>query len=78
MNYQSKVDTLELCVCTIRSYDVGMLYVYYILVTLCNFVFLQGAELWTPLLVASYCNEIDILKLLIQYGAQLDTKNKVH
>ena len=55
-----------------------MLYVCYILVTLCNSVFLQGAELWTPLLLASYYNEIDVLKLLIQHGAQLDTKNKVH
>ena len=39
---------------------------------------LQGAELWTPVLVASYNNQIDVLELLIRHGAQLDVRNKVY
>ena len=37
----------------------------------------QGAE-WTPLLLASHANQTDVMELLIQHGAQLDTINKVH
>ena len=40
-------------------------------------MFLQGAELWTPVLIASYSNQIDVLELLIQHSAQLDIRNKV-
>ena len=38
---------------------------------------LQGAELWTPVLVASDGNQIDVLEQLIHHGAQLDVRNKV-
>ena len=40
-------------------------------------VFVQGAELWTPLLLASYNNHIDVLELLISHGAHLDAVNNV-
>ena len=40
-------------------------------------MFLQGAEVWTPVLLASDDNHIGILELLIQHGAQLDVRNKV-
>ena len=39
-------------------------------------VFLQGPE-WTPLLLASYYNQTDVLELLINHGAQLDAVNNV-
>ena len=39
--------------------------------------FLQGTYLWTPVLLASYGNQIDILKLLIQHSARLDIRNHV-
>ena len=39
-------------------------------------VFLQDGE-WTPLLLASYKNQTDVLELLINHGAQLDTVNSV-
>ena len=38
---------------------------------------LQGAEIWTPVLAASYDNQIDILELLIQHNAQLDVRDEV-
>ena len=40
-------------------------------------VFLQGAEIWTPVLLASDYNHVDVLEVLIQHGAQLDVRNKV-
>ena len=39
--------------------------------------FFQGAELWTPVLLASHQNQIDVLELLVQHGAQLDVRNQV-
>ena len=39
-------------------------------------VFLQGHE-WTPLLLASYSNQTDVMELLINHGAQLDAVNNV-
>ena len=39
-------------------------------------VFLQGPK-WTPLLLASYYNQTDILELLINHGAHLDAVNNV-
>ena len=47
-----------------------------VLMRFCNYVFLQGREL-TPLHFASYYNQIDVLELLIQHGAQLDVRDKV-
>jgi hypothetical protein len=41
-------------------------------------MFLQGAEIWTPLLFASYKNQIDVSKLLIQHGALIDFRNNVN
>ena len=41
------------------------------------YVFLQGAQLWTPVILASCNNEIDVLELLIQHSAQLDVRNEV-
>ena len=38
-------------------------------------MFLQGPK-WTPLLLASYANQTDVVELLIQHGAQLDVRNK--
>ena len=38
---------------------------------------LQGAEIWTPVLLASYENQIDVLEILIQHSAQLDVRNEV-
>jgi hypothetical protein len=52
--------------------DVGVVYVCF-----CIYVFLQGAYLWTPVLLASDDNHIDVLELLIQHGAQLDVRNEV-
>ena len=39
-------------------------------------MFLQGTEL-TPLHLASYHNQTDILELLINHGAQLDAVSNV-
>ena len=39
-------------------------------------VFLQDGE-WTPLLLASYYNQADVLELLINHGAHLDAVNNV-
>ena len=39
-------------------------------------VFLQGTEL-TPLHLASYYNQTDVLELLINHGAHLDAVNNV-
>ena len=49
----------------------------YVRVQYSNNIFLQDAE-WSPLLLASYGNHTDVLKLLIQHGVQLDIGNKVH
>ena len=40
------------------------------------FVFVQVGE-WSPVLIASYFNRVDVLELLIQHGAQLDVRGKV-
>ena len=50
--------------------DVGVVYVCF-----CIDVFLQGAQLWTPVLLASDDSHIDVLEVLIQHGAQLDVRN---
>ena len=38
---------------------------------------LQGAEIWTPVFLASYENQIEVLEVLIHHGAQLAVRNKV-
>ena len=40
--------------------------------------FLQGAYLWTPVLLASDENQIHVLELLIHHGAQLNIRDEVN
>ena len=79
MNYKSKVG--------IAIYSVGVLvytcmcffriWAWFICAFALFLCVLQGAELWTPVLIASDNNHMDILELLIQHGAQPDVRNKV-
>ena len=69
MNYQTKV----LCWCSCTCMCFSQMWAWFIR----DFAFMQGTQLWTPLLLASNKNHIDVLELLIQHGAQLDVRDQV-
>ena len=73
MNYKTKVGIaiIILLYLYVLLPDVGVVYVC------CCINFIQGDEIWTPVLLASYENQVDVLELLIQHGAQLDVRNEV-
>ena len=47
------------------------------MMSLLNLMLIFGQDKWTPLMIASHNGHVDVVNVLLQYGASVNLKNKV-